>query len=86
MSRNRHVAMWLGCIALMGGLVAACGDDERRWRQQRGSEETGSTEGAKAVDPASMEGAKGEVTVLHRQGHVGRTEGVREAVQRGAPG
>ena len=27
-----------------------------------GNEETGSTEGAKAIDPASMEGAKGEVT------------------------
>ena len=27
-----------------------------------GTEETGSTEGVKAVDPASMEGAKGEVT------------------------
>jgi basic membrane protein A len=25
---NRRVAVWLGCVALMGGLVAGCGDDE----------------------------------------------------------
>ena len=61
MRRNRNIAMWLGCIALMGGFITACGDDEGGGTSG-GNEETGSTEGAKAIDPASMEGAKGEVT------------------------
>ena len=62
MKRNRHAAVWLGCIALMGGLVAGCGDDEESGGGATSTEETGATEGAKAVDPASMEGATGEVT------------------------
>jgi multiple sugar transport system substrate-binding protein len=61
--RNRHVAIWLGCIALMGGLVGACGDDDDNGGGGGGgTEETSTTEGAKVIDPASMEGAKGEVT------------------------
>jgi multiple sugar transport system substrate-binding protein len=62
--RNRHVAIWLGCLALMGGLVGACGDDDDNGGGGggAGTEETGATEGAKAIDPASMEGAKGEIT------------------------
>jgi len=61
--RNRHVAIWLGCVALMGGLVGACGDDDDNGGGGGGgTEETGSTEGAKVIDPASMEAAKGEVT------------------------
>jgi multiple sugar transport system substrate-binding protein len=61
---NRHVAVWLGCAALMGGLVAGCGDDssDGGGGTSGGSQETGSTSGAKTIDPASMEGAKGEVT------------------------
>jgi len=46
----------------MGGLVAGCGDDEESGGGATSTEETGATEGAKAVDPASMEGATGEVT------------------------
>src|SRR5687767_8708675 len=48
----------------MGG-VAACGDDEESGGGSggAGTEETGTTEGAKAVDPASMENASGDVTV-----------------------
>ena len=48
----------------MGGLVAGCGDDDGGGSSggSSGSTETGSTEGAKVIDPASMEGAKGEVT------------------------
>jgi multiple sugar transport system substrate-binding protein len=63
--RNRNVAVWLGCLALMGGFVGACGDDEDTGGGNggtSGTESTGTTEGSKAVDPASMEGAKGEVT------------------------
>ncbi len=63
MRRNRNVALWLGCIALMCGTVGACGDDgDEGGGTTSGTESTGATEGAKAVDPASMEGAKGEVT------------------------
>jgi len=46
----------------MGGLIGACGDDDGGGGRSGGSQESGSTEGAKAIDPASMEGAKGEVT------------------------
>src|SRR5688572_19331575 len=42
--------------------VAACGEDEGGG-EAGGDTETGATEGAKAVDPASMESAKGDVTV-----------------------
>ena len=63
MSR-KHLAVWLGCIALMGGVVGGCGDDDSGGGgSSGGSEETGSTDGAKAVDPASIESAKGDVTV-----------------------
>jgi multiple sugar transport system substrate-binding protein len=61
---NRQVAVWLGIAALMGGAVAGCGDDggDTGGGGSSGSQETGSTGGAKAIDPASMDGAKGEVT------------------------
>ena len=62
MRRNRHVAAWLGCVALMGGLVASCGDDNSGDSGSSGSQESGSTSGAKTIDPASMDSAKGEVT------------------------
>ena len=61
--RYRKFAALLGCVALMGG-VAACGDDDDSGGGgSSGDTETGSTEGAKAVDPASMENASGDVTV-----------------------
>jgi multiple sugar transport system substrate-binding protein len=64
---HRHAAVWLGCLALMGGLVGACGDDDSGGGGGGGgggnaTEESGTTEGAKVIDPASMDGAKGEVT------------------------
>jgi multiple sugar transport system substrate-binding protein len=42
-------------------LVAACGDDDDGGGGGTGQEEAGTTEGAKVIDPASMEGASGEV-------------------------
>jgi multiple sugar transport system substrate-binding protein len=61
--RNRHVAIWLGCVALMGGLLSACGDDDGGGGGgSGGGTSTGSTSGAKTIDPASMDGAKGVVT------------------------
>jgi multiple sugar transport system substrate-binding protein len=53
--------LYLLCMALACGvLVAACGEDEEGG--DGGAEETGTTEGVKAIDPASMEGATGDVT------------------------
>jgi len=43
-------------------LVAACGGDDSSGGGSAGTTQTGSTEGVKAVDPASMNGAKGTVT------------------------
>jgi multiple sugar transport system substrate-binding protein len=58
--------LYLLCMALACGvLVAACGEDEDGGGgngSTAGTEETGATEGVPAVDPASMENAKGEVT------------------------
>jgi multiple sugar transport system substrate-binding protein len=55
--------MYLLCMALACGVfIAACGEDEGGGGGGTDSE-TGATEGAKAVDPASMENAKGDVTV-----------------------
>jgi multiple sugar transport system substrate-binding protein len=55
--------LYLLCMALACGVfIAACGDDEEGGGGGTSSEE-GSTEGAKAVDPASMENASGDVTV-----------------------
>jgi multiple sugar transport system substrate-binding protein len=60
---NRHVAVFLGCAALMGGLVAGCGDDDDEGGGGgAASEETGTTEGAKVIDVKAMDNAKGEVT------------------------
>jgi trehalose/maltose transport system substrate-binding protein len=50
------------CAALACGvLVAACGGDDNG-ESTAGTSETGTTEGVKKVDPASMENAKGSVT------------------------
>src|SRR5688500_2854222 len=52
------------CAALLCGVfVAACGDDEGGGGSaSSGTDEKGSTEGAKKIDPGLMEGAKGKVT------------------------
>src|SRR5215210_7274334 len=56
------------CAALMCGVfVAACGDDDSGGGGGGGggsssSSESGATEGAKTIDPAAMDSAKGEVT------------------------
>ena len=55
--------LYLLCMALACAVfVAACGEDEGGGGGTGGGEETGATEGAKAIDPASMEGASGDVT------------------------
>ncbi len=53
------------CAALLcGAFVAACGDDSSSsgGGGASGGGEAGTTEGAKKIDPASMDSAKGEVT------------------------
>jgi multiple sugar transport system substrate-binding protein len=55
--------LYLLCMALACGvLVAACGDDDDDGGGGT-SQESGATEGAKAIDVASMEGATGDVTL-----------------------
>jgi trehalose/maltose transport system substrate-binding protein len=55
--------LYLLCMALACAVfVAACGEDEGDSGGGGSSEETGATEGAKAIDPASMDSAKGDVT------------------------
>jgi multiple sugar transport system substrate-binding protein len=51
------LCLGIACIVLIG----ACGDDDDGGGGG-GAEETGTTEGVKAIDPASMEGATGDVT------------------------
>jgi multiple sugar transport system substrate-binding protein len=55
--------LYLLCAALACAvLVGACGDDDDDGGGGgAGTEETGTTEGAKVIDPASMEGASGDV-------------------------
>ena len=56
--------LYLLCMALACGvLVAACGDDDDGGGGGGGtSSESGATEGAEVIDPASMDSAKGDVT------------------------
>ena len=71
---NRNVAVWLGCAALAGGLVAGCGGDDDGGGGGGGAapaEEKGSTEGAKVIDPASMDGATGDVSYCTGQDTTG---------------
>ena len=55
--------LYLLCLVFACGvLVAACGDDEGGGGGGGTDQETGATEGAEAIDPASMDSAKGDVT------------------------
>ncbi len=62
---RKFAAALIACIALAGGVVAGGGDDDSGGSSSGGanSSETGSTEGAKAIDPKSMDNASGNVTV-----------------------
>ena len=54
-----HKVLWVVCLAVaMAFAVAACGDDS----SSGGDESSGQTKGAKAIDVASMDDAKGDVT------------------------
>jgi hypothetical protein len=59
---NRYVALLFACAAFTFVVATGCGSDEGEGGGgAAGTEETGATEGAKKIDPALMEGAKGEV-------------------------
>ena len=53
--------LYLLCMVLACGVFAACGEDEGDGGGGD-AETTATTEGVKAIDPASMEGATGDVT------------------------
>jgi multiple sugar transport system substrate-binding protein len=56
-----HKVWWVVCLAVaMAFAVAACGSDDSGG--SGGGESTGQTKGAKAIDVASMDNAKGNVT------------------------
>jgi multiple sugar transport system substrate-binding protein len=63
---SKRLLLLLCCAVLGGGiLIAGCGgdDEESGGGGSAGEESTGATEGAKVIDPKSMENAKGNVTV-----------------------
>jgi multiple sugar transport system substrate-binding protein len=70
--------LYLLCAALACAVfVAACGGDDDEGGG--GGTETGATEGAKVIDPASMDNAKGDVTVCQGKDTTGDiTEGVKK--------
>ena len=72
-----HRVLWVVCLAVaMAFAVAACGDDES---SSGGSESTGQTKGAKAIDVAAMDDAKGDVTYCTGKDTSGDlVEGVKE--------
>ena len=71
--------LYLLCAVLACAVfVAASGGDDDEGRTARGTE-TGATEGAKVIDPASMENAEGEVTVCQGKDTTGDiTDGVKK--------
>ena len=81
---TRHVAVWLGCIALMGGLVAGCGDDDDEGRRERRRPDRGDRRHRRRE--GHRPGVDGERQRqrhrLHGQGHRRRRHGRREGVQR----
>ena len=72
-----HKVLWVVCLAVaMAFAVAACGGDDE---SGGGGESTGQTKGAKAIDVASMDSAKGDVTYCTGKDTSGDlVEGVKE--------
>jgi multiple sugar transport system substrate-binding protein len=73
-----HKVLWVVCLAVaMAFAVAACGSDESGG--SGGGESTGQTKGTKAIDVASMDNAKGNVTYCTGKDTSGDlVEGVKE--------
>ena len=72
-----HRVLWVVCLAVaMAFAVAACGDDDS---SSGGSESTGQTKGAKQIDVAAMDSAKGDVTYCTGKDTSGDlVEGIKE--------
>jgi multiple sugar transport system substrate-binding protein len=72
-----HKVLWVVCLAVaMAFVVAACGSDDSG---SGGGESSGATKGAKAIDVASMDSAKGNVTYCTGKDTSGDlVEGVKE--------
>jgi multiple sugar transport system substrate-binding protein len=70
----------MGCGAFALAAFAGCGDDEADTGGggSAGTAETGTTEGAKVIDPASMEGAKGVVNYCQGKDTSGSAHGLVE--------
>jgi multiple sugar transport system substrate-binding protein len=79
--------LYLLCMVLACGvLVAACGDDDDDGGGGgAGTEEAGSTEGAKVIDPASMESASGSVSYCTGQDTTGERKDSIERFQQANP-
>ena len=73
-------AVLLGCVALMGGLVGACGDDSDSGGGggSTSSDSGGESANAKVIDPASMDGAKGEITYCQGKDTAGNAKALIE--------
>jgi trehalose/maltose transport system substrate-binding protein len=73
-----HKVLWVVCLAVaMAFAVAACGSDDSGG--SGGGESTGQTKGTKAIDVASMDNAKGNVTYCTGKDTSGDlVEGVKE--------
>jgi trehalose/maltose transport system substrate-binding protein len=61
---SKRLSLVLAAVLASGVLVAACGSDDSGGggSSSSGTESTGATKGAKAIDVNSMNGAKGDVT------------------------
>ena len=59
---SKRLILLLCLVFACAVLVTACGGDDEGGGGSSGAKPTGQTEGAKAIDPASMDSAKGEVT------------------------
>ena len=74
-------AVLLGCVALMGGLVGACGaDSDSGGGGGSTSSDSGGGESTnlKVIDPASMDGAKGEITYCQGKDTAGNAKALIE--------
>jgi multiple sugar transport system substrate-binding protein len=78
--------LYLLCAALACAvLVGACGDDDDGGGGTTTTEEKGTTEGAKVIDPASMEGASGEVKYCTGQDTTGERKDSIERFEKANP-
>ena len=89
MRGNRKLALLFGCAALMAGVVGCGGDDgrRRRLRAAKAPADASTTEGAKVIDPASMDDAKGSITFCTGKDTSGNaTEVVKQFNKANGPG